>query len=233
MALSVEDVVLTGLRDVLHPEKLTFSAGGREDIDVRMLGGGRPFFVEALSPRIIPSLISSGHLTRASAESSALTSSVRVNDLRQVPKTFAADLRMVEADKRKHYRCIIWTENPIKLETLQDVLHVPGGFSLAQRTPLRVLHRRTQAVRKRAIYVANVERVVMPHVFVLDVVAQAGTYIKEFVHGDNGRTTPNVASLLGCHADILQLDVTDISTVGGGLADAQQGTTDSVEDKDE
>ena len=31
--------------------------------------------------------------------------------------------------------------------------------------------------------------------------------MKEFVHGDLGRTVPNVGSILGCRADILQLDV--------------------------
>jgi hypothetical protein len=39
-------------------------------------------------------------------------------------------------------------------------------------------------------------------------VTSAGTYVKEFVHGDLGRTIPNVSSLLQCQADILQLDVT-------------------------
>lgn len=34
-----------------------------------------------------------------------------------------------------------------------------------------------------------------------------GTYIKEFVHGDFGRTLPNLGSLLHCEADILSLDV--------------------------
>jgi tRNA pseudouridine synthase 10 len=37
--------------------------------------------------------------------------------------------------------------------------------------------------------------------------ASAGTYIKEFVHGDLGRTTPNVGSLIDKEVDILQLDV--------------------------
>lgn len=37
-----------------------------------------------------------------------------------------------------------------------------------------------------------------------------GTYIKEFVHGDLGRTVPSVGSLLKCRADILQLDVTNV-----------------------
>ena len=41
---------------------------------------------------------------------------------------------------------------------------------------------------------------------------QAGTYIKEFVHGDSGRTSPSLGSLLGCRdpAEILELDVLDI-----------------------
>lgn len=38
--------------------------------------------------------------------------------------------------------------------------------------------------------------------------ASAGTYIKEFVHGDLGRTVPSIGSLLDSEADILQLDVT-------------------------
>lgn len=44
--------------------------------------------------------------------------------------------------------------------------------------------------------------------FKLDIKAQAGTYIKEFVHGDFGRTQPNLGQLLGgvC-VDILALDV--------------------------
>lgn len=40
--------------------------------------------------------------------------------------------------------------------------------------------------------------------------ASAGTYIKEFVHGDLGRTVPNVGQILGTDSDILQLDVTNV-----------------------
>lgn len=46
------------------------------------------------------------------------------------------------------------------------------------------------------------------HYFVLSLVTSAGTYVKEFVHGDLGRTVPSISSILGAHADILQLDVT-------------------------
>ena len=44
------------------------------------------------------------------------------------------------------------------------------------------------------------------------VLLQAGTYIKEFVHSDAGRTQPHLAGLLGLStpAAILQLDVNQI-----------------------
>ena len=34
----------------------------------------------------------------------------------------------------------------------------------------------------------------------------ASTDVKEFVHGDLGRTLPAVSTLLGCKTDILELD---------------------------
>jgi len=39
------------------------------------------------------------------------------------------------------------------------------------------------------------------------VLSSAGTYIKEFVHGDLGRTNPNMGELLDSECDIMQLDV--------------------------
>jgi hypothetical protein len=36
--------------------------------------------------------------------------------------------------------------------------------------------------------------------------------VKEFVHGDLGRTIPSIGSLLGCKADILQLDCEGIQS---------------------
>ena len=44
-------------------------------------------------------------------------------------------------------------------------------------------------------------------VFKLTLCTQAGTYVKEFVHGDFGRTKPNLCSILGCEVDIIALDV--------------------------
>ena len=39
---------------------------------------------------------------------------------------------------------------------------------------------------------------------------ESGTYVKETIHGDNGRTQPSVASLLKAKCEVLWLDVGDI-----------------------
>lgn len=49
-----------------------------------------------------------------------------------------------------------------------------------------------------------------PKVVVLDIVTQAGTYVKELVHGEFGRTEPSIASLIGMEIDIAALDVMNI-----------------------
>ena len=35
---------------IFKPSSLKFHSGGREDIDVRMLGNGRPFAIELVDP---------------------------------------------------------------------------------------------------------------------------------------------------------------------------------------
>lgn len=212
--LSVEEVVVLGIEKMLKPEKTTFTAGGREDVDVRMLGSGRPFIVEVLNPNTVASRITPEMVKEMSNESLKLSTAVTINNLRSVPKSYCAKMRMFEAEKRKCYRCLVWTAGNQTMEKLKEKLEVENGFLLFQKTPLRVLHRRTQIIRERRIFKAYVVRFVSGNFFVLDVIAQAGTYIKEFVHGDNGRTVPNVASILGCDADILQLDVTEITHDG-------------------
>lgn len=45
---------------------------------------------------------------------------------------------------------------------------------------------------------------------VLDITTGAGTYIKEFIHGDFGRTTPSISSIIEQDIDIIALDVNAI-----------------------
>lgn len=72
-----------------------------------------------------------------------------------------------------------------------------------------MLHRRSQLVRQKVVHRVKAD-LINAHYFKLLVLASAGTYIKELVHGDLGRTEPSIGSLLETECDILQLDVTNV-----------------------
>lgn len=113
-------------------------------------------------------------------------------------------------EKEKEYTAICWAEKPLSDEDELKLSNI-RDMEISQATPVRVLHRRTSMARPRTIVSAKCTRVPgSPRFFTLRLRTQAGTYIKEFVHGDFGRTRPNVGEMLGCRADIMQLDVTDI-----------------------
>jgi tRNA pseudouridine synthase 10 len=80
------------------------------------------------------------------------------------------------------------------------------SFSICQKTPIRVLHRRSLLNRERQIYSIFAEYIDEYH-FSITLTTQAGTYIKEFVHGDYGRTEPSICTILNKDCDILELDV--------------------------
>jgi hypothetical protein len=69
--------------------------------------------------------------------------------------------------------------------------------------------------------------------FTLEMRTQAGTYVKEFAHGDFGRTRPSVGELLGCEADILQLDVTDVEMRFAGREGAPGRAARAEEEEEE
>ena len=85
------------------------------------------------------------------------------------------------------------------------------------------MHRRSLATRSREIYSCkflNFQKVQGEKckiLYEIEVITQAGTYVKEFVHGDVGRTSPNlqdkIRKFLGnesLRSDLLALDVMEI-----------------------
>lgn len=112
-----------------------------------------------------------------------------------------------EENKKKIYRALCVLRQPATVEVLQR-LNVPDGFTIDQLTPLRVLHRRPLLSRPRRIYSVRA-RVHSDNacMLVVDIVTQAGTYVKELVHGEFGRTSPSLCSTIGQWIDIVALDV--------------------------
>jgi tRNA pseudouridine synthase 10 len=194
------------------------NSAGREDMDVRMLGGGRPFILEVHDPRR-PAAFADVAERRAmeAALANADDGAVTATNIHPVPREAYITMHEGSAEKRKTYSAVCWASRALTEADVKALAARASGLTVQQKTPTRVLHRRTSATRSRMIHDAKASLVAgAPRFFLLELDTQAGTYIKEFVHGDFGRTSPSVGEILGCEADILQLDVTDIEMAFGG-----------------
>ncbi|CAL5015455.1 unnamed protein product [Urochloa decumbens] len=205
---SVEEIIGENVSAICRGDSCKFHAAGREDIDVRMLGSGRPFLVEALNVRSIPSEIEVQQIE--DRINSSEKKYVRVRNLKLVGNEIWTMMREGEAEKQKQYTALIWTSRELAENDLRNI-SVMKDMEIVQKTPIRVLHRRSPLERKRIIHWMEIEKVGGgSNHYLLHLCTQAGTYIKEFVHGDLGRTHPSIGAILGCRAEILQLDVTDV-----------------------
>jgi tRNA pseudouridine synthase 10 len=186
-----------------------FHACGREDVDVRMLGTGRPFVIEATNPHV--TTFSEEDFARMMAVVAADPEErVTIHELRLGSLAEFDTLNAHVDRRRKGYRCVVWAARDLsRSPELVEAINRCTELVLAQMTPIRVMHRRSLLTRKKVIHSITCE-VISAHWLVVDVVTSAGTYVKEFVHGDCGRTVPSLASMLQCRTEIIQLDVTEV-----------------------
>jgi tRNA pseudouridine synthase 10 len=198
---SVEELVGAPFLEATGGSGTRFHGMGREDIDARMLGRGRPFVLEIREPkrrRVDASAL---------AETAARASGGRIELLEVRPAEASDVLSVKEASPEKSYRVTVLGDVPV--EKVNEALGVACSRAIAQRTPTRVAHRRSDLVRMRRILGARVVEAAEGR-FTLDLRAEAGTYIKEWVEGDGGRTEPSLSGLLGIPLRVDALDVLDI-----------------------
>ncbi|XP_031477135.1 uncharacterized protein LOC116248472 isoform X2 [Nymphaea colorata] len=187
---SVEELIGKVIISKLGAENFKFHAAGREDIDVRMLGSGRPFLVEVTNARTIPACDDIREIVHLiNNEKRRL---IGVKNVKIVGKEAWDLMREGEAEKQKQYSALVWISRPLTDQDLEYISNVKD-LEVSQRTPIRVLHRRSPLERKRIIHWMRGQRVAgSSQYFMLHLCTQAGTYIKEFVHGDLGRTDPRM-----------------------------------------
>ena len=203
----------TSVEEILAQEVMRESGGtghalhgmGREDIDARMLGRGRPFVLEIKEP-------GKRHLDLGSARDRVTASGqVEVDGFRPATRKDVVAIKTDRADKT--YRVLVRFASPVDEARLIKELTFLEAEPIAQRTPLRVVHRRADTTRQRSVRRAEV-LTTDGTVAELRVTAETGAYIKELVHGDQGRTKPSLADLLGVGCEVLELDVLDIHDDG-------------------
>jgi tRNA pseudouridine synthase 10 len=198
---SIEEIIAGPLLEKTFGENVSFHAAGREDIDARMLGTGRPFIIEVKRPR--RRFIGLQNLTKVINEEAR--GKVEVLNLGFAKKEDIKRLKKAEGSI-KVYKVFINFDRDVSDEELKVAEKTLTNTIIRQQTPLRVLHRRADLIREKYIYEANIKRVA-PNRAEMKIRCQGGLYIKELVSGDEGRTVPSVASTLNVKANPLELDV--------------------------
>jgi len=200
---SVEELVAHKAVEAAEGTDESFHGSGREDIDALMLGNGRPFILEIKNPkRRTINLAFLGHEINKHAKDYIEVSTLRFSDRDEIARIKAAEFR-------KTYRVTIEAEQALNKEKLIKVAQTLRGKLIQQMTPTRVAHRRANKVRERTIYNCSVEAVEGTRA-TLTLETESGTYVKEFVSGDENKTRPNLSELIGIPCVVKELDVIDV-----------------------
>jgi tRNA pseudouridine synthase 10 len=180
-----------------------FHGMGREDIDAVMIGNGRPFVIEISTP-----VIRSLDLPALEREiNEKCQGMVEVEGLR--PSSREEVRQVKDATPDKEYRVQVSIHGKVNKERVDEVLRTFNRTRIVQRTPIRVAHRRADLKRERYIVYVVLEEFQEDRM-TLRLRTESGTYVKEFVHGDEGRTEPNLSEMLGVSCTVDSLDVIGI-----------------------
>jgi tRNA pseudouridine synthase 10 len=199
---SVEELISPEAVKLTHGSESKFHGAGREDIDVRMLGRGRPFVLEIKEPlQRNPDLEKLQVIINQHAKGK-----VEVLDLKMVGKERRSQIKTSSTDTYKTYQAVVELETDVSIDDLSSLNSLKA---IDQRTPLRVSHRRADKIRKRKVRSINVKKLDQRFIELI-IECEGGLYIKELISGDENRTQPNVSSILNTNARCVQLDVLEV-----------------------
>jgi tRNA pseudouridine synthase 10 len=182
MYLSVEELIGERIKELFDCKDYVLHSSGREDVDVINLAG-RPFVLEIIKPKNKPSL--SQIQQQLEQSKFGVWCEIKGYVKRGV-------VRLVSDS---HFDKTYWVETngEIGEEEESRLLSLVGKY-VEQRTPRRVAHRRADLIRKRKILDI---RILNRTPLVFMITTEPGTYIKELVNGDEGRTNPSISSIFG------------------------------------
>ncbi len=204
---SVEELISPALVNAFDGRGSKFHGAGREDVDARMLGNGRPFVVEVLSPRKrTANLEEIEHQINESA-----SGKIEVLDLKLVDKATMQALKENSSRAVKVYKAKIKCDKAIDRKDLEKLAE---SFStqklIKQRTPNRVAHRRADMLRHKVVYSVKINEILSDTEFIATIEGQGGLYIKELISGDEGRTNPSFSTILDAKCQCVELDVIEV-----------------------
>ena len=200
---SVEELVAKKTLEKTGSSDESFHGCGREDIDALMLGNGRPFVLEIKDPKVRNlDLLQLERKINIHVKGKIKVANLRFSDRGEIARIKAADFR-------KTYHVVLIGEKVINKEKLKKVAQALQDKTISQFTPSRVARRRANMIREKKIHNCNIESI-DGAMATLTIEAESGTYIKELISGDDGRTRPSISEMIGVPCKVTKLDVIEI-----------------------
>src|SRR5512137_2605573 len=200
---SVEELIGRPVIDMFDAKNAVLHGAGREDIDARMVGTGRPFILEVVAPK---------KRSIDLAELEAAINRTAEGRVTVAIKRWAdrAEVETLKSNKaHKKYRILVEVDGELSADEFAKAVKTLQGVTIHQRTPERVAHRRADKIRERIVldieYAGEEDGK-----FVVEILGEAGLYIKELISGDGGRTRPSLAEILNKSAHVSSLDVVQV-----------------------
>jgi len=200
---SVEELISEHFLKLTKGREAKFHGAGREDIDVLMLGSGRPFVLEIKEPKI-----RNLDLAKLEKEINEINEGkTAYHNLHLCERRRKAEIKQSSPDTYKVYQALVNCDEAFDKDKLVELSKLD---EIHQQTPLRVLRRRADKVRIKHVLDLSYEIIDDTH-FKMIIKTEGGLYIKELISGDEGRSHPNVGEILGVNAICEQLDVIEVS----------------------
>ena len=200
---SVEELISEHFLKLTKGREAKFHGAGREDIDVLMLGSGRPFVLEIKEPKI-------RNIDLASMEEKINhinEGKTSYHNLHVCERRRKAEIKQSSPDTYKVYNALVKCDGEIDMDKLEQIRDLN---EIHQQTPQRVLRRRADKVRIKHVLDLSYEMIDGTS-FNMRIKTEGGLYIKELISGDDGRSKPNISEILGVNAICEQLDVIEVS----------------------
>ena len=200
---SVEELISEHFLKETRGREAKFHGAGREDIDVLMLGSGRPFVLEIKEPKIRKL-----DLSKMEEEINKINEGkTSYHNLHVCERRRKAEIKQSSPDTYKVYSALVKCDEAFDKDKLEELTKLN---EIHQQTPLRVLRRRADKVRIKHVLDLSYE-IIDDRTFNMRIKTEGGLYIKELISGDEGRSHPNVGEILGVNAICEQLDVIEVS----------------------
>ena len=200
---SVEELISEHFLKLTKGREAKFHGAGREDIDVLMLGSGRPFVLEIKEPKIRKL-----DLQKLEDEINKINEGkTSYHNLHVCERRRKAEIKQSSPDTYKVYSALVKCDEAFDKDKLEELTKLN---EIHQQTTLRVLRRRADKVRIKHVLDLSYD-IIDEKTFNMRIKTEGGLYIKELISGDEGRSHPNVGEILGVNAICEQLDVIEVS----------------------